>query len=281
MNRSEAIDTKRLYTELYLEEGHNYGEVKEAGDVSDRTREQLSLISGFMNDNHIQPYHRVAEIGCGIGHLHRTHPNWQGFEYSGTAVKIGKRLYGDALNIVEADARELPVPSKSFDAIFTLAALEHIPEVERAFSEIERILRPGGLALLSPAWNCRPWTVKKLQQRPYRELNLNDTVGKFLIPVRNSLAFRFVCALPARIIAEYQVSRGASPLSLRYRKLEPQFELLKRYPHISDDDAFASIDAHAAISYFRSRGWQIKSHPSKLDRLLCRADPVIVKKPAH
>jgi hypothetical protein len=56
---------------------------------------------------------------------------------------------------------------------------------------------------------------------------------------------------------------------------------LKEYVY-TDCDAFSSMDAHAAVSYFRSRGWQVLSHPTMVKRLLIRHEPVVVRKPeAH
>lgn len=122
-------------------------------------------------------------------------------------------------------------------------------------------MKPGGIAVLSPAWNCRAWTVKKLQQRPFSELRFRDRVGKALIPIRENLIFRMFCALPLRMKREIMfLSRKR--VSLEYRPLTPDFSLWDRYPHIADDDAFASIDAHAALTYFASRHGKVISHPT-------------------
>jgi ubiquinone/menaquinone biosynthesis C-methylase UbiE len=73
-----------------------------------------------------------------------------------------------------AEAEELPFPDASFDLVFGHAVLHHIPDLERAFAEFARVLRPGGAiafcgepsrygdlvaaapkrlaALLAPAW---------------------------------------------------------------------------------------------------------------------------------
>ena len=212
--------------------------------------------------------------------LHKCHPNWRGFEYSSTAVELAKQLHGKSLNIFEADARHLPMPSNSVDLLFSLAALEHIPQVEKAFLEIERVIKPGGLAILGPAWNCRPWTVKKLQQRPYSELAVSEKAGKFLIPLRNNLIFRLICSVPSRVIGEGRLLLSSKGVALRYRKLEPDFKLWEKYSHISDDDAFVCLDAHAALVYFASRKWTTESHPNFARRFSCRAEVIIVRKPA-
>ena len=54
----------------------------------------------------------------------------------------------DALGLsaetVATEAEELPFEDESFDVVFGHAVLHHIPDLERAFSEFLRVLRPGG-----------------------------------------------------------------------------------------------------------------------------------------
>jgi ubiquinone/menaquinone biosynthesis C-methylase UbiE len=45
---------------------------------------------------------------------------------------------------VRCEAEELPFEDESFDLVFGHAVLHHIPDLERAFSEFDRVLRPGG-----------------------------------------------------------------------------------------------------------------------------------------
>jgi ubiquinone/menaquinone biosynthesis C-methylase UbiE len=42
------------------------------------------------------------------------------------------------------EAEELPFADESFDIVFGHAVLHHIPDLERAFAEFRRVLRPGG-----------------------------------------------------------------------------------------------------------------------------------------
>ncbi|HSI80951.1 MAG TPA: class I SAM-dependent methyltransferase [Solirubrobacterales bacterium] len=44
----------------------------------------------------------------------------------------------------EAEAEELPFTDASFDLVFGHAVLHHIPDLDRAFAEFRRVLRPGG-----------------------------------------------------------------------------------------------------------------------------------------
>ena len=45
---------------------------------------------------------------------------------------------------VATEAEELPFEDESFDIVFGHAVLHHIPDLDRAFSEFRRVLRPGG-----------------------------------------------------------------------------------------------------------------------------------------
>jgi ubiquinone/menaquinone biosynthesis C-methylase UbiE len=51
---------------------------------------------------------------------------------------------GLAVHTAVADAERLPFPDASFDLVFGHAVLHHIPHLDRAFAEFERVLMPGG-----------------------------------------------------------------------------------------------------------------------------------------
>lgn len=274
---SAGVATKSLYDAVYDLDGHNYGGVRTDAEMA-RPTAQLKLLRTWIARLSLDDDAHVVEVGCGVGHLHGCHPNWVGMEYSGTALKLAKQMRGDGLRVVECDARMLPTAPGSVDFLYSFSTLEHVPEVERAFAEFERVMKPGGVVLLAPAWNCRPWTVKKLQQRPYSELLLSERVGKFLIPLRENIAFRMAMALPQRVWRELKLI-GGKPIPLDYRNLTPRFDLWETYPHISDDDAFVSMDAHAALTFFCSRGWVPISHPNLIRRVGCRGTEIVVRKP--
>jgi hypothetical protein len=120
--------------------------------------------------------------------------------------------------------------------------------------------------------------VKKLEIRPYYELSILEKVEKALIPIRGSLALRTIFQIPGRIYREGLLLLGVK-VGLSYRTLSPDWELNRRYPHIADDDALASIDMHSAVCFFKSRGWLVLSHASALARISCRSGALVVKKP--
>jgi SAM-dependent methyltransferase len=49
---------------------------------------------------------------------------------------------------VKADLRKLPFDDESYDFVFASHVLEHVDDDRRAVSEVARVLRPGGIAIL-------------------------------------------------------------------------------------------------------------------------------------
>ncbi len=55
---------------------------------------------------------------------------------------------------IEQNVTALDFSDDSFDVVFSEALLDHVPDTEKAVSEMVRVLRPGGLlALRSPDWS--------------------------------------------------------------------------------------------------------------------------------
>jgi hypothetical protein len=132
--------------------------------------------------------------------------------------------------------------------------------------------------LIAPAWNCRSWTVEKLKDRAYNELGWLKRIEKALIPLRELFLVRALVTLPKRVLGEITMLSN-TPLPLRFKPLSPRWDLIEKYGHISDDDAYADIDPHAGIGFFKTRGYEVLSHKTLLSRILSRHEPVIVKKP--
>src|ERR1700722_4281225 len=62
------------------------------------------------------------------------------------------------IDVIRADARELPVSTGSMDLVTAFDILEHIEEDYLAAAEITRVLRPGGTALIAVPADMRLWS---------------------------------------------------------------------------------------------------------------------------
>jgi SAM-dependent methyltransferase len=63
-----------------------------------------------------------------------------------------------ALSTVRGDGRHLPFRSGSIDLVVAFDVLEHIDDDEQVASEMRRVLRPGGSALISVPCDMKLWS---------------------------------------------------------------------------------------------------------------------------
>jgi ubiquinone/menaquinone biosynthesis C-methylase UbiE len=100
-----------------------------------------------------KPSMRVLEIGTGPGNLGKeivaATPaiKLSGVDISECMLALAEQK-GIYRTIVRASAERLPFPSGEFDAVYTAFMLHSVLNQERAFTEIYRVLRPGGRAAL-------------------------------------------------------------------------------------------------------------------------------------
>lgn len=73
------------------------------------------------------------------------------FDHSHTVTSCAHRqASGSALDgrLLCADIREFPFADASFDCVYTMGTIEHIEEYRHALTEVRRVLRPGGHAVI-------------------------------------------------------------------------------------------------------------------------------------
>lgn len=80
----------------------------------------------------------VVDIGCGYGRNRKPVE-----EVGGTWV--GVEPFEGGAHTVVADAENLPFDDNTFDVAIMDAVLEHIPDASKAFAEVARVLKPGGV----------------------------------------------------------------------------------------------------------------------------------------
>jgi SAM-dependent methyltransferase len=123
--------------------GIDYGEIGR-GQVLGKVRKALGDLRAF---------DRSLEIGAGTGYF-SLNMLQAGVVSDAVCTDISPGML-DALQAnarrleldvttVACDAEELPFEDASFDLVFGHAVLHHLPNLDRAFGEFRRVLRPGG-----------------------------------------------------------------------------------------------------------------------------------------
>jgi len=98
---------------------------------------------------------KLLDVGCGDNRLVR--------EY-GNGVGVDIYDWGDVDVLIE-DAGKLPFGDNTFDTVAFVASLNHIPNRQEALREAYRVLRPGGLLLITMIHPFISFVWHKLVQR--------------------------------------------------------------------------------------------------------------------
>ena len=94
----------------------------------------------------IQTSDKWLDVGCGERPYESLFPPGA---YTGVDVAISGRPASMKNPDFYYDGRTLPFSDKSFDGVLCTQVLEHVPNPEALFTEIHRVLRPGGRLILS------------------------------------------------------------------------------------------------------------------------------------
>ncbi|MFW5873530.1 MAG: class I SAM-dependent methyltransferase [Bacillota bacterium] len=111
-----------------------------------------------------QPGEKILDIGCGTGNfsikLAKMGCKVTGIDISQPmleeAEKKAEKLNLD-INFKKGDVLNLEFDDNKFDSVFSMAAIEFIKDLETAFKEIKRVVKPGGKILLGTIRKDSDW----------------------------------------------------------------------------------------------------------------------------
>jgi SAM-dependent methyltransferase len=110
-----------------------------------------------------------------------------------------------SVRYVRASIEDCGLPGDCFDVIFCITTMEHVIGIERAFAEMVRVVRPGGLifSVASPLWNSRrghhmdclnpfPWIHLRMNRRQIVELANKKGILHDGIEMQHMMDYLFV-----------------------------------------------------------------------------------------
>ncbi len=124
------------------------------GDVTtaERKRRLLVTLSRYVNAGE-----QVLDLGCGGGKF----TSWmsqagytaQGMDISRNALEMAKRNNPDvSYKLLEPDG-SIPAPDGTFAAVWCTEVIEHILDIHVFLSEVRRVLKPGGILILTTPYH--------------------------------------------------------------------------------------------------------------------------------
>ena len=92
---------------------------------------------------------KLVDIGCGrMPYRKELEPlvtSYTGVDHPKVSKLYNSKIKPDVL----ADAKKLPFPDNSFDTALMFQVLEHVDSPDRVIKEVARVLKPGGVLILS------------------------------------------------------------------------------------------------------------------------------------
>lgn len=207
---------------------------------------------------------KVLDAGCGNGrfahHAGKYGANVWAIDL-GPAVEVARRNCETLPNVqvLQADLHNPPFEFESFDFIYSIGVLHHLPDPEAAFQRLLRFLKPGGEIQIYLYWKPERQTLKSAlltgvtairqvtSRLPHRIQHglafpaaLLAHVG-FVWPYRifkqipglkrlaEALPMKQYARYPFRVCVNDQLDRFSAPIENRYTKAEAE-NWMKRAP---------------------------------------------------
>ena len=187
-------------TRRMSERGEHFDEIADAYDVQipESRREALLVKKTELMRNAIARYHPTArrglDAGCGQGwYVRRMRElgfDVNGIDTSAGQVALASRRVGAGARVAIGSVLNIPEPNASCDFIYTINVLHHLGSVEeqrRAFAELLRVLRPGGLLFVHEI-NTRNILFRFYMGYVFPSLNcIDEGVERWLLPHRMAM----------------------------------------------------------------------------------------------
>jgi arsenite methyltransferase len=127
----------------------------ELANVPDGAVESFAGVANPFSLGRLEPGERVLDVGCGAGtdsliaaQMVGPQGRVTGIDMTPEMLAKGRAAAAElpAANVefVESEAERLPFPAESFDVVISNGVIDLIPDKDAVFSELFRVLVPGG-----------------------------------------------------------------------------------------------------------------------------------------
>lgn len=158
---------------------------------------------------------KVLDAGCGNGRFAYYATKYGAEVWAidlGPAVEVANVNTASAgqAQVVQADLHNPPFALESFDFIYSIGVLHHLPDPEVAFRNLLRFLKPGGEVQIYLYW--------KPERQPIKALLLNGVAAARQITTRLPHSAVYALAYPSAVAAfmffvwPYKVMKQVTPL---------------------------------------------------------------------
>jgi SAM-dependent methyltransferase len=127
----------------------------ELANVPDRAAESFAGVANPFSLGRLAAGERVLDLGSGAGTDSLVAAQMVGEQGHVTGIDMTPPMLAKArvaaaelgatnVEFVESEAEQLPFPDESFDVVISNGVIDLIPDKDAVFSELARVLKPGG-----------------------------------------------------------------------------------------------------------------------------------------
>jgi SAM-dependent methyltransferase len=127
----------------------------ELANVPERAAESFAGVANPFSLGRLSPGEHVLDLGCGAGTDSLVAAQMVGEQGRVTGIDMTLPMLAKAraaaaelratnVEFVESEAEQLPFPDESFDVVISNGVIDLIPDKDAVFSEVSRVLKPGG-----------------------------------------------------------------------------------------------------------------------------------------
>ncbi|WP_419168974.1 class I SAM-dependent methyltransferase [Halobacteriovorax sp.] len=146
----------------------------------------------FLKSQNIPKGSKILEVGCGTGTTSRwlydnISEDVVGIDISESGINFA-RENSDKVKYFLMSGDDLNFEENKFDIVISFDLVEHIPNIQKHFSEVSRVLKPGGRYIFATPnkWTNIPWEIVQTRSFKYKEehpsllnlFELKDTLKK-------------------------------------------------------------------------------------------------------
>ena len=125
---------------------------------------------------------KILDIGCGDGTLSwliykKTKSQITGIDLDQLSLEFAKKEFKKRLakaRFLQASAYKLPFKNNSFDLVVSAEVIEHLSNTKKYLSEIVRVLKPKGKAIITTPIKLSEIPEDKMHVKEFNSVKLND-----------------------------------------------------------------------------------------------------------